>query len=1014
MSDIYAETVRKMSDYIVSRLDASSDSCRHVVQDAKPSKRFIIGTLANLVDRDGSKKSSVQENAITVKFKITRPRPLDVNVRYSIFEEVKPTLEEKATFQAKNAWDRLDYSENFIVSANNNRQKLSFNEDARGNNYNCFIEYGESTIDGDTQVSVCIHNDSVSKYPDRYLFNVSMRISVEESKLIPYHYDYSYEGLPKSFDANYRAINCSVSYKEGELTTTPCPRFEQYKTKLKNSEKDFAFVFEQLSSSSSLDYVCRYGDILNDYLIRYEQKTPPQRIIEEHKVALDNYRKICDRYSKGIDVLKNNPDALRAFRLMNETFRLSSKHNAWRIFQIVYVITTIPSIVNSDDRDVCDVIHIPTGGGKTEAYLGATLFAMFYARLSGLETGNVAIVKFPLRMLTVQQVERVANKVIVAEMIRKKENIIGDPFSAAFFVGNSEDYPGKTEEAIAQLKDPGGSSSGKIIKKCPICGGDICLQVMPENRIVHKCKKCGENHYLYYTDEEIYRYLPTIIISTVDKFSTVSWNRNIKGLFGGKLNRCKNGHGYYSVAEACLAEKGCKSKDAADMSKISAPQLIIQDELHLIRESFGTIDSHFESFCEELEYSLTGKKPKRIAMTATITGCSEQIRQLYYKNANVFPGPNPHSVITGDYSDNPFFENECDGEEPKLHRLIVGLRPNGRDNQFAVNLSIKYAREFVNELSSGKIEFDPEFEMTPVKYQGLSNKFCRMLTYHNKKADVYSTAHFMNPVIATSDNPEPVIKKMLTGDSRMEEIRESIDSIGDFERTDEKQMHITSATSIVSHGVDIENWNFMEFQGIPNNTAEYIQAMSRVGRTYAGLVFVWFYPTRVRDLSFYHNFNEYHSIIDHKVEPVSINRWTYLGFRETCTSIFVATVMNYLSAIRNTPIYNRDQFRKMFEDGENPDNKDVVIDFMRRVYKVDANDPGCDMINKQISSVVEERIKIVLESELDNRNRSFFPKILVNNGAPYTGMQRGMRGIQDSVKFRKDPSSKEFQQRVEH
>jgi len=1018
MPDVYSETVRKMSDFILSRLDGSNDVCKRVIRDANPSRYFVIGSLANFIEKNGVHRSSVQENAISLKFKVKELVPIMVDVEYSVFIKDNLTLEEASKHEAENAWNRIDFQENIILSWNNTSQKLSFrNSDCFVKDYVAAIDYSEEKIGDEIQITVCIHNDSISEYSDMYIFNTRMTLEVSESSLIPYHYEYYYEGQKKYLSHMFRAINCNANYnKEGsKIVTAPYSKYEQTKTKLKDSDKGFVFSFEKLFSDKTTDYLEEYGVILDSYISEYKSINPSSDELLEFNKALNHFSQLCSDYHAGVKLIQEDSSVLRAFKLMNKTFKESSKYEAWRVFQIVYIVSSIPSIVYGKGRDVCDVIHIPTGGGKTEAYLGVVLFSMFFVRILGKRCGTVAIVKFPLRMLSVQQMERVATKVLIAEKIRKNENIGGNPFSAAFFVGNSEEFPNKVADAINLIrKAEPDSLEGKIITACPLCGGKIVLRETKQSNIIHHCLKCNVDHYLYYTDEEIYRYLPTVIISTVDKFSSVAWNRRVQAIFGADLCECNDGHGVFPATDKCIGTSGCMAgKKEIDKNSIVAPLIVVQDELHLIRESFGTIDAHFESFCEELQKVLSDTVPKRIAMTATITGCSEQIDQLYGKKANVFPGPDPYSIANKGKVNNPFFEVEYEENIPKLHRLIVGLKPNGRDNQYATNLSIKYAKEFVNQLSINKIEYDPKFEVTNQKAIELADKFCRVLTYHNKKSDVYSTNHFMDAVVSSDVDSSKVMKKMLTGDNSTDEIRSAISSIHSFDRTGDQQLHITSATSIVSHGVDIEKWNFMEFQGIPNSTAEYIQAMSRVGRKYSGLVFVWFYPNRVRDVSFYHNFQEYHEIIDHKVEPVSINKWTKLSFMETCTSIFCATVMNYLSAVYKMPIYKREHFIKIFGNGSDPRYKDSVIEFMQRVYHTSADIDGAEEVRMDIDSKVEERIKIVLSSPSDDPDKNYFPRIIIKHSGKYYGMQSGMRGIQDNVIFGKDTNSKEYQDRAD-
>ena len=781
--------------------------------------------------------------------------------------------------------------------------------------------------------------------------------------------------------------------------------------------------FKLLSSENTcVDTLKDYGNILNSYSELYKQSQ--QFWIEGSEDAFEKYLRMCEGYSKFVELLCNDDDVRLAFLLMNMVFKKSSKHDNWRTFQLVYIANAIFNKVKRVDSELCDVIHVPTGGGKTEAYLGLLIFTFFYERILGHVTGTAAIVKFPLRMLSIQQMERVVQKIVFAECIRKEFNIPGEPISLGFYVGNSTEFPNRTIDEITSIRrreqDTGKDHvPGKILKQCPICNGDVCLKIDERKLSVrHYCTSCHRDLNLYYTDEEIYRFLPTLLVCTVDKFSTVALNRYAKTIFGCPICRSACGHGYTPTCELCGAHIGknerCKNKTEGNIiepSQRSVPSIIVQDELHLIRESFGTIDAHFESFCDTLQYNFTGILPKHIAMTATITGANEQIKQLYCKDTNVFPGFDPNLLERS--GSNPFYKNEIDETgKPKLHRLIVGLRPNSRDNQYALNLTMRYAIEFIQEIQNGNIDLGLGRKLNSDEIKHLVEILSKYLTYHNKKGDVRSSKQFMKEV-AGNEKGFDAIQKVLTGDNTVEEIRETMLSINQFRSTNSEVVHITSATNIVSHGIDIEDWNFMEFQGIPGNTAEYIQAQSRVGRKYCGLIFVWFYPTRVRDLSFYQNFIEYHKILDDMVEPVSINRWTKLGFMETCTSIMCATILNYISAIRGKPTYTQADIIEMLKD-QNTDWTQKSIDFMNIVYKVDVGSEAALTIRGKIPAEVNQRLNVISKSIVEDRSKYFFPNILINNSNRYYGTQRGMRGIQNLIALTPDDETYFFVSGEDH
>lgn len=1019
MSDIYSETVKKLSKFVLSKLDGSNDYFRHFCNQDNPSRYVIIGSLANRIEKKDYQKSSVQEYSMSLKFLTKNPEQLSIKVSYSIFESVDLSDEERlrdpdSSLKLK-AWERVDFEDIIDLSIIDNKKKLSFNNENKSIlGYDAYVEYREEKIDDKTQVTISVENDSKSKYSDKYIFNVKMTIMLGNVKNINYYYEYIYEGSKKVSEHLFRTINCCAKFDDTMkiISTSPYPIFCQHKNKLKTEDKGVILPFEDLSANDCTSILRRHLNVMKEYEAYYDSMQEPIDNASEFRKARSDFTCLCKNYEDGIKILETNEQVHKAFRLMNKTFSESSDYNNWRIFQIVYIVSLIPCIVDSErERNICDVIHVDTGGGKTEAYLGLAIFTMFYERILGKDFGITAIIKFPLRMLSVQQIERVAQKVIFAEKIRAENKISGDDFSAAFYVGKSDDFPNETlsviKEIINNKKD---SLDGRIIKVCPLCTGKITLRVTDANYIVHHCTQCKGNHKLFYTDEEIYRFLPTILISTVDKFSGISMNRYVKGIFGHKMCVCESGHGLIPSGERCRVQtpgkdehKRCGNQGKLREAKLStAPTLIVQDELHLIRESFGTINAHFESFCEELQYALTETRPKHIAMTATITGCSEQILQLYNKDTKVFPGKDPSDFDNNNLGNyNPFSEKELDDNVPKLHRMIIGLRPNGRENQYATNLTLKYIAEFVKLLDENRISYSSEFKMDAVKSKLVAKKFNRILTYHNKKSDVYSTNYFMKEVI-NDEREYRYDSRTLTSDNSTDEIQTIMNSVKKFQGEKGSEMHVTLSTSIVSHGVDIEEWNIMEFQGIPNNTAEYIQAMSRVGRKYTGLIFIWFYPNRVRDISFYHNFSEYHGMLDHKIEPVSINKWTELSFMETCTSIMCATILNYLSAIKNCSIYKRDDIIKLFDPEHNCENTDKIIEFMHKVYHTDSEEKGSEIIRVKIEPMVKKRLNLIFDCSENDPHSNFFPHIITKCADKYCGIQIGMRGIQESVKFTKN------------
>jgi hypothetical protein len=157
-------------------------------------------------------------------------------------------------------------------------------------------------------------------------------------------------------------------------------------------------------------------------------------------------------------------------------------------------------------------------------------------------------------------------------------------------------------------------------------------------------------------------------------------------------------------------------------------------------------------------------------------------------------------------------------------------------------------------------------------------------------------------------------------------------------------------------------------------------------------VILGFNSNQTRDLSFYQNFNEYHNILEHKVENVPLSRWAKLGFKQTFTSIFSASILNYLSNELERPIYNVPQFIEIFSDQK---NVDTLIRFIKKAYISNSEMLGSDYFEKEIEKEVKDRIS-TLEKYGGNES-NFFPNALKDNDNKYYKTQYGMRGIQDEI-----------------
>lgn len=1008
--------------------------------------------------------SSVKNNSLSIKFLLNeKDENIIVKPTLSIFYKVYPTFKEQISYWDKNRdkirekmdlahiWKRKDIEfDNIPFHLNNDQEKIldfenviksikndpemsfkgnrnisvkdlndedtylkKLQEFKKGNLFNFnWICRVYTHIEEFTQedkkyklVEIGLLNNTTEDSYETFLFNCNLQINLNNIQLVPFEYKYEFENYPKEYESKFRCLNCHAEHKKDNIIQTKhYSRFYQKKVKPKTKIDGLEMDFGTLSEDDGLKLLKKLYDGMENYFSECKKSSNTDR---EYLDEIKNFEVMKERFNNGIKTLKSNKDALKAFKLLNTVFLniAGEKYNSWRLFQIVFIVSQIPDLINNSEEDVCEVLHVMTGGGKSEAYFGIVIFLAFFDRINGKKFGTSAITKFPLRMLSIQQLQRIATLFIHAEEIRKDEKIEGEPFSIAYFVGNdSNEFPGDTTKIIQNLKKnklKGKESKGKIIDKCPICNNkdnDVILDYDEnEEYIIHRCKACNRKFKLFFTDEEIYRYLPTFIVSTVDKWAGISSNRRMKNIFGGKLSKCPI-HGFVPRNDKCDVKIDDKCKQPTKKVNLNfktGPKLVIQDEMHLIKEGFGTIDSHFESLIETMQKEMCGYGFKNIAMTATVTGAEKQIKHLYNKKIRIFP-----SNLTDSNGNTFFFKNEKDiNGENISQRQIIGLKPNFRDNQYACLLTLRYISEFINQVETDLSDFSHNNGFEREDLKNFINNYKSILGYHNKKGDVHSINYYLETVTNSKLESYKIVPYVLTGENSLEDIKEIIHLVKNYynDPTHYNKLITVFATSLVSHGVDIDKWNIMLFQGMPRSTSEYIQALSRVGRNYPGVVFLWFYPNRPRDLSFYQNFYDYHKILNHKVEDVPLSRWAKLGFKQTFTSIFNASILNYLSDYLERPIYQVPHVNEVFSDKS---NKSILIEFIKKAYVLNNLDPsaiGSKYFDENIEDEVELRLKKIAAYKKKDKKMYYFPSALKDNSNKYFKNQFGMRGIQDEV-----------------
>lgn len=718
------------------------------------------------------------------------------------------------------------------------------------------------------------------------------------------------------------------------------------------------------------------------YGMKEYYNTISSRKIEDEKFLNDlkKFKYEITRFEKGINILED-PDFIsikKAFICMNKTFQklLEKKSDCWRLFQLVFIVSMIPDIVYNENKDIlesdmynytdvntAEIIYFPTGGGKTEAFLGTVILSCFYDRFIGKKYGVNTIIKYPLRLLSIQQLERTLDAIEMANNVLKENEEIKDLpiFTLGYFVGSSNTPNEIKDEEISKCEH---NSDYVLVDKCPVCGEKIDVIFNYEKRVLeHKCTKCENVLPLYIVDDEIYRFLPTVLVSTVDKLATISLNNGFRNILGGAKYRCPI-HGF-THNYACKCNTNDRIEDVYnDQIPSLAPTLFIQDEVHLLKESLGVFSSHYESLIEyymkELIEDKHRKRIKYIGATATISGAEYLVKELYGKECRIFPSPSTYSSGENFYSKL---------SEDDITRVIIGFAPFGDSINARIEYAVSMLRLILFEMYNNPQKYASTYEMSDDEFKNMvfyywtSIIYCRSKNDNNKIRNTFEQQANSGRLVNVPDACFNIVR--MTGDENFSQIKNTLNSMA-IERNKIKADNLILATSTISHGVDSKDFNNIFFYGIPSNTAEYIQSYSRVGRTYTGMVIDIIRLARNRDVSFLKYFNMMHSYKDYLIDETRLNSKSSIAMYRTFPGIIISLFKHYYSVRDNKKYETLGEVDSFFwnDDAVNKENVNDIFDKLCKIYR-------CENVidESSIDSQFKKNIKFELSNMIKNLHK---------------------------------------------
>ncbi|MBP7508895.1 MAG: hypothetical protein KA807_13850 [Prolixibacteraceae bacterium] len=815
---------------------------------------------------------------------------------------------------------------------------------------NSLLSFNEDDIKVEILENLAIYNQIFKKNNKRYitlkLINMN-KVSPQEKKITPKCFfqnkitvtmnngtfqtifDQYNDIVPDHIDEkrnmlyyNHKKImaighSCSALWDNHNKTisTSFMPEYEL--KPIKHSKIDNTFIMLDIADDSKWCINKKAFDLLADEYEKWIDQKHLTKNSEDYSMFADlidlnvkQCKQTLKRIKEGITILDSNPLCRKAFQYMNQVmhdqqnsskkplrhYHISDdsfdiahneyeKKNEWRLFQIAFILMNIKGLVdpNSQDRDIADLIWFSTGGGKTEAYLGLSSFMIIYRRLINNNNYGISVLmRYTLRLLSSQQFTRAASMFCSLENLRVKTPELGDkPFSLGLWVGANVTPPdyATAREKLNNLMDKGGDNPFIMIK-CPWCGCEMGFFDNGEKGSKKRKKvigyECEKNSFKYKCDnpdclfskiempvrtidEAIYNDPPDMLISTVDKFALLPWNKKTRNLF--------NLH---------------SSNDSID--------IIIQDELHLINGSLGTVIGIYEILIQSL-IEKKGSKPKVIASTATISRYKEHLISLFNrKNAMIFPLPICRFGET-------FFSYE---DEKSSGRLYIGIVPSSSITSISSQIHLtSFMLHCINSLYSNNendlksidfywtllLYFNTIKELGYISYQLDTSIKDRTNVLYNQYSEKIKK-YFNHDLKKRSY----LKKSELTSRVKSQDIPKVFDSLNNSIIGNEQEtVDICLGTNMISVGIDVQRLGLMLIFGHPKLTSEYIQCSSRVGRNEngPGLVVTLYNSSRNRDMSVYENFQGFHSRIYSYVEASTITPYSITAQKRLLHAIMV-------------------------------------------------------------------------------------------------------------------------------
>ncbi len=911
-------------------------------------------------------------------------------------------------FRSKKAYRRQPFSEEIVLNFEGNLAKMplanakgyitAVKHRAIGNVYSITVMMVNDEVIGrghifQPKITVDSENLDGAKFVCYNHFSDTAAFSEEEKSL-----DLLYRNKLVYGTGHGVSVDWEIEDGIGKIFTEFMPMFEVPKVNLnlrretarEKAVSDRCLSMKYLSDLDKTDRYIKIGE-MESFIdcygawidgLRAERTTPA--FIERYHSAADKHIAQCleayERMKYGLNILKTNDVAWNAFQLTNRAMFMQRIHGMfqkneryprdeawqremaalnyytysdekcrWRPFQLGFLLMSARSIIDPtcDERDLVDLIWFPTGGGKTEAYLGLTAFTIFHRRLTNPTNGGTTVMmRYTLRLLTSQQFTRAATLICACEKIRNDEEsnrfknykLGREPITIGLWIGG-EHVPNTNAVADKEYKELT-KDSGSLqyrkdqhnkfqVLKCPWCGTKLVKDEVNGKEIGKWGYKFRNKKHFYLSctqegcefegtlpiqivDEELYANPPTLLFGTVDKFAMMAWKKEVMSFFGKGTN--------------------------------DSPDLIIQDELHLIAGPLGSMVGIYETAIDYL-CSYKGRKPKIIASTATIRQAEQQCRALYNREVRQFPAQGL------DASDS-FFAKEI-STEIDFGRSYLGVMPSGKTKVMLQARAAAIALQYVHQLECPDEQKD-QFYTLAIYFNSLKELGKASSVVSDDVKDFIKRITYRQIVkVASSRNIGMAYE--LTSRVSTSELNDTLDRLENMvyskKNIEEHKypINVLLASNMISVGVDVSRLNLMFLQGQPKSVSEYIQASSRIGRTNPGLAVTLYDSSKSRDRSYYEQFKAFHGAFYKYVEPTGVTPFSAPARDRALHAVLLSGVRQSVSEL------NVDESAGFVLDDELAGKVDALATFIyERVREINTFNPaGMEDDSEQIKTQLE-------------------------------------------------------------